>query len=218
MSEPPRSANPPAPAAPAAPARSGLARFGARLGVGALFVAALAAGGALTALRPNSDVRERPFVTAGGLGERVSTRTFDVTVLDVRGAAQVARFRQAHDTGGVWIVVRLRLTARNDPTTVGYAALRDERGRLYQQSERFTQPLTNSWVLQPGIPVEGEVAFEVPRAAASRLWLRLAENLAEQGMDSMAEVALLPVDPSTVDGWTRSTAPVPLQTPGAVGT
>jgi hypothetical protein len=180
-------------------------------------LAALAIGGPLAALRPTSDVRERPFVQQGGFGELTSARTFEATVVSVRGAAKISQRGRVYDTAGVWVLVRVRLIATAEAATVNYAVLRDERERSHRQTTRLEQPLTgSSRTLQPGIPVEGEIVFEVPRDTATRLWLRLAQPILDRRMDAMAEVALLPVPQSTVDQWSADSAPATL-TPAKVG-
>jgi hypothetical protein len=194
---------------------------GARAGVGTLLVAALAIGGAVAAWRPisgaSAEARERPFVRTGSVGEKVSTRVFDVTVLNVRGAAMLTNSGLPHDTAGVWIVLRVRLTARDEATTIGYAALRDEHDREYRATTRFTQTLVgSSRKLQPGVPVEGDIAFEVPRDAATNVAVQLAENHIDKRMDGMAEVSLPAVDRATVDRWAAEPTPVVLQTPKVV--
>jgi hypothetical protein len=197
--------------------RGRLARLGSRLGVGVLVLAALAIGGPLATLRPTSDARERTFVQQGGFGELAPARTFEATVVSVRGAAKISQRGRVYDTAGVWMLVRVRLIATDEAITVNYAALRDERERSHHQSTRVTQPLTSSSrTLQPGVPVEGEIVFEVPRDSATRLWLRLAEPILDRRMDAMAEVSLLPVPQSTVDGWLADPAPA-IVTPARAG-
>jgi hypothetical protein len=194
-----------------------LARFGSRLGVGTLIIAALAMGGPLAALRPDNAVRERPYLRAGRVGELVPVRTFDAAVLSVRGAAKISQGGGRHDTGGVWILVRVRLVVRDETTTIRYAALRDQRGRSFVQSARIDQPLTDgARELQPGVPVEGEIAFEVPRDAVAQLSLRLARTDPDHRMDAMAEVPLLPVDSATVDRWLADPTPAAVAQPKVV--
>ncbi|GIG86650.1 DUF4352 domain-containing protein [Plantactinospora endophytica] len=196
-------------------------RLGSRAGVGTLLVAALAVGGAIANWRPvnggGSGERERPFVQVGQIGEPVSTRLFDAAVLEVRGTAKVVATGLPHDTAGVWLVLRIRLVARDEPTTIGYAALRDQRGREYRATTRFGQALVSAGrLLQPGVPVEAEVAFEVPRDAATRLSVRFAEQQIDRRMDEMAEIPLPPVDQATVDRWASDPKPVKLAAPRVV--
>lgn len=175
----------------------------ARLGVGALVLAALAVGGLISSRTPDVDHRERPFVTTGTIGRPVDARAFSVIVLGVRGATKVARSGVWHDTGGVWVLVRVRLVARDEPASVGYAAVHDSKDRTYLATNRITQPLQGR-SLQPGIPVEGEFAFEVPSKVAPTLAIRLAGPSLDQRMDAMAEVPLR-ITKSMVDEWQRDT-------------
>ncbi|GAA3725402.1 hypothetical protein GCM10022225_02870 [Plantactinospora mayteni] len=196
-------------------------RMGLRAGAGTLIVAALAVGGAIANWRPinggGAEARERPFVQAGRFGETVSTRVFDATVLDVRGAAKVSNGGQSHDTAGVWIVLRVRLATRDRAMSIGYAALRDQRDREFRATTRFTQPLVGAGrVLQPGIPVEGDLAFEVPRDAATRLSAYFGQEQIDIRMDDLAEVLLPTVDKARVDEWASAPAPVPLASARAV--
>ncbi|MFY1690827.1 hypothetical protein [Plantactinospora sp. WMMB782] len=197
--------------APPGPVR----RLGLRAGAGTLIVAALAVGGAIASWRPvnggGAESRERPFVQAGRFGEPVSTRVFEATVLDVRGAGKVADGRTSYDTAGVWIILRVRLVIRDRATSIGYAALRDERDREFRATTRFSQSLVGAGrVLQPGIPVEGDLAFEVPRDAATRLSAHFAEQLIDTRMDDLAEVPLPSVDRARVDEWASAPEPVAL--------
>jgi hypothetical protein len=69
--------------------------------------------------------------------------------------------------------------AFDEPVAIGYAAVRDSQGRTWEASNRFEQPLVRQFgghQLQPGIPVEAEIAFEVPPQAATDLTLRLSQR------------------------------------------
>jgi hypothetical protein len=186
----------------------------ARLGVGVLVLAALAVGGVISSRAPDVDHRERPFVTTGTVGKRVDARAFDVTVVGVRGTMKLARSGTWHDTGGVWVLVRVRLVAHKEPASVGYAAVRDSADRKYLATNRITQPLAGR-SLQPGIPVEGEFAFEVPTKVAPTLSVRLAGPPLDQRMDAMAEVPLN-ITRSMVDQWRKETAITKLDDPEPV--
>ena len=113
--------------------RSG--RIGMRVGSAALIIITLAVGAAFTSRIPTTETRERPFVNVGNIGEPVDARTFDLTVLGVRGGAVITDSHGPHDTSGVWIIVRVRLTARTEPTTAGYAVLADAQGRTYRATD-----------------------------------------------------------------------------------
>jgi len=170
------------------------------LTAGALVVT-VAAGGWLRDRTPDVDRRERPFLRSGAVGTAVDVRTFEATLLDVRGGTKVSRNGSEHDTGGVWLVVRVRIVARAAPSSVGYAAVVDDRGLTYLATGRFVQGVAQGGrTLQPGIGVVAEIAFEVPVDAAVPLRLRLAGRALDQRMDAMAQVGL-PVDAETLRRW-----------------
>jgi hypothetical protein len=170
-------------------------------------------GGAISSHKPDTDAAERPFARTGTVGAPVSVRTFVVTVRGVRGAAKISRTGTVHDTGGVWILVRVRAVALAEPVTIGYAGVRDAAGREYWATTRISQPLLGGRTLQPGVPVDGEIAFEVPRAAAADLTVRLARSPIDRRMDALAEVPLPHADRATVDGWATASGPVRVEDP-----
>ncbi|MEJ3748340.1 hypothetical protein WEI85_34280 [Actinomycetes bacterium KLBMP 9797] len=195
-----------------------VAKAGTGARVTALLIAALALGAAIANWRPlnqSADDRERPYVRTGTIGQQVSARVFDATLLSARGAGKVGYQGQAHDTGGVWMIVRIRLTATDEATTLGYAAVRDHRDRVYLATQRVSQQMLGGRTLQPGIPVEADLLFEVPRDAATDLTLLLAEPSIDHRMDTMAEIALPHYDTATVDGWASATEPAILTSPKA---
>lgn len=195
-------------------------RVSTRASVGTMLIAALAIGGLIASWRPlgggGTDDRERPFVRAGQAGDTVSARVFDAKVVGVRGAGKVRLRGAAIDTGGVWILVRTRITATDEETTVGYAALRDARDRVFLASSRIEQEMTGGRTFQPGIPVEGEFVFEVPRDAATNLTLLLAKASIDRRMDAMAEIELSTYDSPTIDQWAASAEPITLEEPKVV--
>lgn len=182
-----------------------LAAFGARLGVGALVIAAIAVGGLVKSCTPDTDTSERPFTRAGARGDTVDARTFEVRVLDVRGATKISRYGKVRDSKGVWVLVKVRVVAHDEPTTIGYAALRDERDRVFVATDRISQPLAGTRPLQPGLPVEADIAFEVA-ADVRALSVRLAWSPLDRRMDAMAEIPLK-VDRGTVEAWLGESKP-----------
>jgi Domain of unknown function (DUF4352) len=189
-------------------------RIGLRVGSAVLIVVTLAIGAAFTSRQPSTETRERPFTIVGNIGKPVNARTFDLTVLGVRGAAVITDENGPHDTSGVWIIVRVRLTARNAPTAVNYAVLADAEGRTYRATERIDQPLLSLRTLEPGIPVDGELAFEVPVSVADNLSIRMAKQETDLRMDALAQIHL-PITSAEVDEWHASTKPVTVAKPGA---
>jgi hypothetical protein len=171
-----------------------------RIGSTALVVAALATGIAITSQAPDTDARERPFVRGGAIGEFVDGRTFQASVVAVRGARKIARSGRTRDTGGVWVVVRARAVARDKPTSIDHASVRDARGRTFLATARISQPLVGGgYPLQPGISVQGDIVFEVPQASAASLTIRLADS-SDVRMDAAIEVPIA-VNRATVDRW-----------------
>lgn len=190
----------------APPGRVALA--GSRLGVAAMIVAAIAVGGLVKNASPGTDRRERPFTRTGTVGEAVDARMFDVTVVGVRGAAKISRSGKVRDTGGVWVLVKVRVVARDEPTIVAYAAVRDGKGRTYKATERLNQPLTGGRNLQPGLPVLGEIAFEVPKDVDD-LVILVGPTSIDHRMDAMAEIHL-DVDRAKIQEWAGDTTTMPM--------
>ncbi|HZN74736.1 MAG TPA: DUF4352 domain-containing protein [Micromonosporaceae bacterium] len=192
-----------------------------RFATGVLLLGALAIGGVVTAVTPDTDVHARPFAHRGTVGEPVDGRTFEATVVGFRGAArfatdEIAAPDKEHDTDGIWLIVTLRVVAKDKTTTIGYGAVRDARGRTYLASTRIDQPLVGSGRdLQPGIPVEGDVVFEVPRDAVTSLDLLLADPSLDLRLDALVEVPL-PIDATMVDQWLRIPSPGKVSDPKVV--
>jgi len=156
--------------------------FGRRVasGVGtlALLAAVVVSTGVIGEQRLSTDERYREFTVTGETGTWVSTDTFHVEVRSTQAAGVVAdQSGWQYQTSGVWLLVEVRLVARTEPTTIGYAAVRDDRGRTWRATDRLEQPLLHwSYPLQPGLPVAATLVFEVPTDAASSLTLRLSER------------------------------------------
>lgn len=162
-----------------------------RLGSALFVLAALAAAQAVHTAEPTLNHARRPFPVAGEVGEDVHGRTFTARVQQVRCAAALKIGEHVLDTQGVWIVAKLRVGARFEPTSIAYAAARDAADRVYQTTDRVSLYLvTGGLTMQPGLPYEGEIAIEVPTASAGSLTLLLADNSLDQRLDSMAEIRL----------------------------
>ncbi|MDI1459821.1 hypothetical protein QEZ54_02465 [Catellatospora sp. KI3] len=182
-----------------------------RLGTLALVVVTLAVGGYLLWLDENW-TQDRPFETAGAFAEPVPGRLFTATGVRVRCAAKLKLGEAILDTQGVWVIAKIRAVAADRTSRIGWAALRDGRGRTFLTSDRLQQFMLNH-PLQPGIPVEGEIVFEVPADAAGDLTLLLAKNSLEQEMDSMIAI---PLPISDVSKVLSDPTPAPVYLPKAV--
>ena len=155
------------------------------------------------------DAAQRPFAVQADPGEPAYGRTFVATALEVRGAGAIRDSGVDHTTNGVWLIVKVRLAALDEPVGVGYVALRDAAGRVYLASNRIDQPLVRYRTLQPNLPVVGEFAFEVPRDVAGSPTVLLAESV-ELRMDTMLELRLEPLSPETVKKWADDPQPARL--------
>lgn len=182
-----------------------------RLGTAALVVLAIGVGGAAKAYEPDPAVQQRPFIRTGHKGDVVSARTFDAQLLGVRGGAVVGSRGGPHDTSGVWIVVKVRLTAHGEPMQLGQVSIRDGEGRIFRASGRVDNnpPLRQ---LQPGIPVDCEIAFEVPKAVPLPIAARLTSALIDDRMDGLAQLEL-DVTAAQVQQWAADKASLTLMRP-----
>jgi hypothetical protein len=199
--------------------RANLARLRWLGGVAAVLVTLLLAQALLrTAPSPDDDVA--PFLVAGRSFRPVVVGGLVVTVLGIRGAATVRRPDGAVlDTSGVWVILKVELMATERTTAVRYLALADRDGRTYRVSQRWRQAIAEGTPdLQPGLPVDGEVAFEVPRDAATHLTLRAGEHFdVPLGLRSRAVTDIvIPVEPGQVDQWVTDRDPAVLAAPAVV--
>ena len=177
------------------------ARTGARarrLRTVALVVFALIAGTAVNRLTPDPVRSQDPILLSAPAGTPVEARTFSLTALDSRTGPELAGDEfgggpPVLDTGGVWVLVKVRVEALREPTRIAYAALVDEQGRTFRATFRTTQNLVDR-TLQPQLPVEGEIVFEVPAAALGRMRLRVSPGGIDQRLEAMTDIALS-VDP-----------------------
>jgi hypothetical protein len=187
-------------------------RAGTWLAALAVLIGVVVAGGAISDQQLTTDERFREFVVTGEPGRPVSTTTFTVVVLEVRAVAVVTDDTgRPYTTGGVWLLARVRAYGIDEPAEIGYAAVRDSRGRTWLATARVEQPLAGGgYQLQPGIPVESEIAFEVPTPAATDLTIRLATASFDLRLDTVVEVPL-PVDGAAVTAALAEPEPEPVR-------
>jgi hypothetical protein len=197
-----------------------LRRWCNRIGTAVAVLVTLVAGQAILRTEPDYHETVAPFYLAGEPGKPVTVSGLNVTMLGVRGAAKAGLAGGPYvDTGGVWVLVRVRLEATTKTTTTRYLALADDQHRTFRATQRFRQPLGElSWDLQPGIPIEGEIAFEVPRAVATSLTLRVAETfneLTNGELNALTDIRV-PVTEGDVSRWLASQTPAILADPTVV--
>jgi hypothetical protein len=196
----------------------GFLRAARRIGFGVVAVALLLGTVNLATLLKNYsddvDAENRPFPINAAVNQTARARTFVATAQGERGGA-VIQDSNNHPTSGVWLIVKVRVEATNVPTIIGYAAIRDTRGRVFRATDRLEHQVAGTMgrQLQPGLPVVGEIAFELPRDAATAPTLLLADNSIDQEMDAMLEITLDANSSATVDGWAADTKPTTLMSP-----
>jgi hypothetical protein len=72
--------------------------------------------------------------------------------------------------------------------------LRDKAGRTFLATDRLAQPLLDgARTFQPGIGMQGDVVFEVPKDALTGLTILFAARPDQLGMDAVASVDLPPL-------------------------
>lgn len=132
------------------------------LALGAVVLAAMATGRAVTDLIPINDVAAAPFFHDAGVGIPVSLSMATVEVTRVRVGPLVSG-TSATKAGGRWLVVDARLTATRQPTTL-FATVIDGAGRHHLASDRAEDCVTNG-ALPTGVPWRGSFCFDVDKAA-----------------------------------------------------
>jgi hypothetical protein len=156
-----------------------------------MVLVAVLVGAGIHWLGPDLAGVQRPFAKSGEPGEGMNIRTFTVTVQTARAASALQMGKSAQATQGAWVIVRVRLVANTEPTHIGYAALRDRAGRTFLATDRIRQPLLDgARTFQPGIAMEGEVVFEVPKDALAGLTALFAADAEQIAWDAMAAIAL----------------------------
>lgn len=167
-----------------------LQRFLARTGSVLLVIAALGVGDFILRITPDVDKQQRPFLTEGEQGQAVDAREFAATLVNVRTAGAVKAANFIHPTQGVWLILRMRFVALKKPIQINYAAVVDDQGRSFYASDRLKQPVIDgSRVLQPGIILEGDVAFEVPRDATG-LTVQFSNAGLTRAMQAVTDITL----------------------------
>jgi hypothetical protein len=167
-----------------------------------LIVLAVAAGGLLITYLPGSVEMTRPFVQSGRIGETVDGVSFTVVVLGVRGAQKVQDGDDNEvDTNGVFVLVEVKVLAKTEGVIVGHLTVVDRSGRTFSQPDRIEQRIGPGYRFEPGIPIEGDIAFEVPQDALPGLVLHVSgQAFVEANYEAVAEVDL-GIDGATATKW-----------------
>jgi hypothetical protein len=157
---------------------------------------------------PLRDDYNRPFIHSGPMGELVNGRDFVVTVDSVRGGQSLEQIFDTASTDGIFLLVKVRLSAYDEEVVVRYQALVDRHGFIYEPPTRDFNTIAGHR-LQPRIPVAGELLFEVPTSAAiGGLTLRLSTY--PYGSNSHQVVTEIPltITEAQISAWFANTEPL----------
>ena len=185
-----------------------------------LLIAALVIGTAILRLT-DEDVEYlfRPFSITGEVNKPIDLREMELVVLSVRGGRklQAAGLNPGvFETPGLWLLVKVRVRAYAGTTSITQLRLRASDGRIYHDDIRTSpgsQGLRNR-SLQPGIPVEGEFLFEVPRDVANDITVMVGIGKGADWLDVRGEVRLKSPE-STVERWMSDSQPIRQVEPNA---
>ena len=166
-----------------------------------MIILTVAAGRLIQLGTPIGDDYNRPFIHSGQMGEPVDGGRFVVTVESVRGGRVLQQIFDPVTTDGVFLLVKVRLSAYDEDLTVSYQALVDRHGFIYATPTRDYNHLKGHR-LQPRIPITGEILFEVPASAATEgLTLRLSTYPYETNSHQVVTEIPLNITEAQVTTW-----------------
>jgi hypothetical protein len=181
----------------------------------ALIVATTVLGSWMITHKPGSQSMARPFFYSGHVGEVISHPTFTVEVLGVRGGSKVLDTRDENfTTEGAFVLVEVRIVANQQGVKLAAIVAVDADGRQFEAAARLTQGITEGYRFEPGIPVEADIAFEIPAEAGPglKMWLGTSEILDRHTFQNLAEVDL-GIDQEAVDRWRAERRTVEMKLP-----
>lgn len=158
------------------------------LTVPALTAALLFGSWALSHLPTSSSVANAQFIRSGTVGQSVDLRTGSVKVTGVRSAAEIQSGNQVAKTPGIWLVVDVDFTPRNEPRDLLSPQLSDSMERSFGGFQAITVPPCSAG--QPGMVLSCTFALELPTDALSGATLLLHSE------DSLSRV---PFDVASID-------------------
>jgi len=179
-----------------------------------LIVATIALARLITVTAPDGSDNARPWVHQGQMNESVVERTFEVTVLTVRGGRAYEGVYESRTTEGVFLLVRARVMALEVETEVRRAEVVDESGNTY--SAQILEGLSDRSLL-PRISMEGELLFEVPPAVATHLVLRVSSTIGDLPQHQTVVEVPLQIGADDVRAWSDETDPLTVMPTEVVG-
>ncbi|MGV9803146.1 hypothetical protein ACWDTP_34335 [Mycobacterium sp. NPDC003449] len=159
----------------------------ARIGMGVAVLIALAVGQTVDSALPVEATDVRPFVHAGGIGDRIRLAYADVTADAVRTARTLDTPQGTVGTPGRWLVVDLTVVARGRPLHKPGVSLRDGKDRAFAIDPRSGY----SWESAPtGVPWRVQVPFEMPEDGLAGATLVFTRNGLDDRRDDVARIDL----------------------------
>lgn len=158
------------------------------LTVPALTAALLFGSWAVSHLPTSSSVANAQFIRSGTVGQSVDLRTGSVKVTGVRSAAEIQSGNQVAKTPGIWLVVDVDFTPRNEPRDLLLPQLSDSMERSFGGFQAITVPPCSAG--QPGMVLSCTFALELPTDALSGATFLLHSE------DSLSRV---PFDVASID-------------------
>jgi hypothetical protein len=167
-----------------------------------LILATVAASNVVIRHIPGTEQAARPFVRTGHIGQDVAANSFVANVESVRGARAIEGHFKVVETEGVFVIVKVRITATNSNVRIQTETVRDTRGRVFRATDKTFQSMGEGFYeFQPGVTVEGEIAFEVPKDAAAGLRLEMWKEFATTNDHQTAVSIPLDITDAMVDQW-----------------
>lgn len=141
-------------------------------------------------LTPTAQDARDPFVVSGGVGDRVVGRETTVTV-DAATLAETVADASAVDAppAGTWLVVRVSAEATRAAVPDGFRyAQAIHEGTTTLVSDRVASSFTGV-TLEPGVPMTGMLAFQLPPGAeAGEVELRFSSLATDPILDSVESI------------------------------
>lgn len=178
-----------------------------------LIVGTVVAGNFIIEHTPGSQEFSRPYIHSGAMGTQLDGRTFVATVDGVNGAPSAQLGRRQLTTDGVFVVVSVTLIARQEATHLQHVSVVDQQGRVFSWTRSIDQGLFQ-YALEPDIPVQGDLLFEVPRDAAPGLKVQLSSDFwRRQNLNQTVIQVDLGISQATVTGWLSARTPLKVAEP-----
>ena len=184
--------------------------------VPALVVALLFGSWAASHLPTSDSVRNAPFFRAGTTDQLVELRMGSVKVTRVRSAAEIQSGNQVATTPGIWLVVDVDFTPRDEPRNLLPPQLSDSQGRDFGDFQAINVPSCGPG--QPGMVLGCTFALELPKDAlqGAVLLLFLEKALLTSAPFDVASIDL-GIDESWAEQLAAETGRVTLKEPRVKG-